>query len=440
MTSFLFEWKKIIKKKTTWVLILLSIGAVIGIYFLHVTVTNNVQKKVINHYDFLVDLYLQDTADWALEKEKARMAEDKEWEEDATIMEESSQSQYEHYQLLKESYQEEEWEVIFQNELEILEPFINPKPDLGVSAYIFENQEIKNFTLRASYEEMQYLLDHGIQPFVQYNSPLLLSTAYDNFSGRSLELWKESTKRYAKHGIYYMYLLIKSLYIPIIILVGCFIFGNAFSLETTKRNNHIRFYQVLPVHQTKLFFTKYLTGYFGTLVFMFIMLCVPLLVGTMIHGLGDMDYPILIYDGYTTESMERNVMEDTFHFMTIQKYFLQSIVLAICMSLLIYSMYFLISQYSKEPILNMIIIGLLSFVSTFISHPYNPFSYLDTDKVITHEIQLQTWNTDFTFITGIVVTLVASLIIIALNFLGFTYKKIRFEPKWGDPKVVPSNK
>ena len=69
----------------------------------------------------------------------------------------------------------------------------------------------------------------------------------------------------------------------------------------------------------------------------------------------------------------------------------------------------------------MIIVGILTFVGTLISHPYNPFSYIDTDKVITHEIQLQTLNTDFTMTMGIIVTLGLSLVFMALNYISFKY-------------------
>ena len=43
--------------------------------------------------------------------------------------------------------------------------------------------------------------------------------------------------------------------------------------------------------------------------------------GTIMHGFGDLKYPILVYDGYTTEYMNRNIVEDTFHFIPLRKIF-----------------------------------------------------------------------------------------------------------------------
>ncbi|HEY4602166.1 MAG TPA: hypothetical protein VIG73_12935 [Cerasibacillus sp.] len=420
MRIFSFESKRLIKKKTTRVMLMLSILAVSTIYLLHFNLAEQVQKKVTNHNDFLIDLYKQDQVDWEIKKKEAQRAKDEEVLEEATFMEEHARSTHEHYLMMKEAYQNEDWKKIFQHELKQLKLFAYPPPEEPADAN-FENQEITNFTLRASYEEVKYMLENDIKPFMQnITTNMYLPTIYDSFSGRTLALWQEETKRYGREGIYYLYQLIQSLYIPIIILIGSFIFGNTFSSDT-KKNNHIRFYQVLPLHRTKLFFTKYVTGYLGILLFVLIMLGVPIAVGTIMHGFGDLKYPILVYDGYTTEYMNRNIVEDTFHFIPLQKYLTQTLVLAIVMSLLIYTMYFLVSQFIKEPIFNMIIVGILTFVGTLISHPYNPFSYIDTDKVITHEIQLQTLNTDFTMTMGIIVTLGLSLVFMALNYISFKY-------------------
>lgn len=422
MTLFSFEWRKILKRKTTWVLLILSIVATIGIYFFNLTIVNNVQNKVTNHYDSLTDMHLQDAKYWGVEKEKAIRAEDEEMIEEAKMMEESSRASYELNQNLKESYQAEEWEVLYQEELDRLEFLAYPPPEEPV-IYSFEDGEVTNFTLRATYEERKYMQKHQIDPFIQNTTfEMILNTVYEDFSGRTLKLWEEATNRYAKQGVYYTYKLIQSFYIPIIILFGCFIFGNTLSSETTKKKNGIRFHQVLPLNQTKLFIAKYLTGYIGILLFTMVMIGTPLLVGTIMHGLGHLDYPLLVYDGYTTGYMEQNAVEDTFHFITLKGYFFKTMGFTLGLSLLIYSMYYLVSQFSKEPIFNSIIIGILCFVGMQVKHPYNPFSYLDIDKVISHEIQLQTWNSDITYITGLIITFVMGLIFIVINYLGFKYR------------------
>lgn len=420
--SSLFEWKKMVKNKTTWIVILLSIMAVIGIYFLHLQNTKNVEETVVNQYDFLIDLYTDDVEYWKEEKEEARIAKDDELIEEATMMEEHAFQMSETNRLMKQSYVEEDWKMIYQYELENLEQFVNPPPD-EVAHYNFEGQPVTDFTLRASYEEIKYKKDHDIQPFIQDTTVgMFLPTVYDEFEGRTLELWEKTRKRYGKQGLYFTYQLIQSMYIPIIILLGCFIFGNTISTETRTKQNQLSFYKVLPIHQTKLIFSKFITGYLGVLTFVGIMVAIPMFVGAIVHGWGDLDYPILVYDGYTTEYMQTNATEDTFHFITLQKYLLDTLMLTIGISLLIYSIYFFISQFIKEPIFNVLIVGLFAYAATSQMHPFNPFSYLDTDKVVTHEVQLQTWNTSFTFMTGVYVNILIAFIFLFLNYIVFKYR------------------
>ncbi|MFD1174554.1 ABC transporter permease [Oceanobacillus picturae] len=420
MKMFLFEWKKILKKKTTWLLLILSLAATIGIYFFHLSLANNVENKVINQYDFLINLYSQDAEDSRLAKEKAIKEEDEDLIEEMTADEEYYRASSEKYQSFKESYQSGEWEVLYQEELSKLEYIAYPPPGEDASGVTEGGGEITNFTQRATYEERKYMLDHKVDPFIQNSIyTMYLRTAYEDFDGRTLELWKEETTRYGKQGMYYIYQLIQSLYVPIIILLGCFIFGNTLSSETTKKSHGIRFHQVLPLSQTKLFVTKYLTGYVGILLFIMVMIGVPLLLGTIMHGFGHLDYPVLVYDGPNSEATALNPMEDTFHFISLQEYLTKTLWFTLVMSLLIYSLYYLVSQFSKEPIFNTIIIGILCFVGMLINYPYNPFSYLDIDKVISHEIQLQTWNTDITYITGIMITLVIGLIFTIGNYIRF---------------------
>ncbi|BAC12229.1 hypothetical conserved protein [Oceanobacillus iheyensis HTE831] len=423
MNVFKFEFKKLFTRKLIWFFISLSIFAIVGIYSLNWILTTNVEKQGLTYYDQQINWWMQDIQYWATEKEKAMEAEDEALIEEATLMEDDARSRHQRYSDLKEAYKNGEWSNIYKGNLEGLEILAYPPPDQP-SGSSFEEQPISNFTLRASYEEIKYLLEHNIDSFGS-KSPdsMFLPTIYDDFSGNTLEKWEESTKRYSKQGIYFFYQLIQSFYIPIVILVGCFIFGNTLSLETTKKRPNLQFYKTLPINQSKLFLVKYLTGYLGVFLFLLLMIAIPILVGTIIGGFGDLDYPVLVYDGYTTEYMEVNAVEDTFHFITLQEYLIRTFLFTVFMSLFIYSIYYFISQFIKEPIFNVILVGLIVFGVTLIQHPYNPLSYLDMDKVLTNEVQLQLLNTDYTYITGLIVNIVLSIIFIWTNFITFKVKK-----------------
>lgn len=70
----------------------------------------------------------------------------------------------------------------------------------------------------------------------------------------------------------------------------------------------------------------------------------------------------------------------------------------------------------------MLITGVLMFIGMIITHPYNPFSYLDIDQVISNEIQIHSWNSEFTLITCSMMTSIASIIFLLFSFVLFRFK------------------
>lgn len=419
-----FEWKKIMKNKTTWIVTLLSVIAVIGIYFLQLENAKNLEKRTINQYDFLIDLYTGDVEYWEEAKEEALVAQENDLIEEASMRLEYANQQREKYISLKQSFMEEDWQPIYQEQVDKFDPYVNPSPDQPAAFLVFEDQEVTDFTKRASYEHFKYVKDYNVEPFTKdmASAYIFYPTIYDEFEGRSLELWQSSTKRYGKQGFYFTYQLIQSMYLMVIILLGCFILGNTISAESRTKQNNLAFYKTLPIHQTRLLLSKFITGFVGVLVFLVLMFLIPIITGAITHGWGSLDYPVLVYDGYTSESMRTNTVEDTFHFIPLKKYLLKTMTLSIIIGFLIYSIYFLISQFSKEPILNVIIVGVFSYLMMKQLHPINPFSYLDTDKIITQEIQLQTWNTNFSFVKGIGLNGSLGFVFLILNYIVFKYR------------------
>ncbi|WP_440895945.1 hypothetical protein ACS127_15610 [Amphibacillus sp. Q70] len=421
-TLFLFEFKKLLKQKTIWFLVAVTMIAILVLYGFQSVMTATTRQQMLDQYDFLIHLNLESIEGYAHEQEQAIEADDEAWLEEAKIMENNAHQGYEKRLRIKEDYQAGDFEQMLQNQLDFLEVYIDPYNGSGYSIGE-QDQLVSNFTHRATYAEKQYLLENQIDPFVQNDYyTMFLSTAYDDFTGIAQEHWQEITNRYSTKGVYYLYQLIQNLYLPAVILIGCFIFGNTFSSEMQEKTKKIRFHQVLPFEQGRLLIAKFSAGYLALFLYVIVMITLPLIMATVVDHFGSLDYPVLVYDGYTTDVMADNQNLDTFHFITLKTYFSKAFLLAITSSLLIYGLYYFFSQWSREPILTALLTGITCYLGLLIPAPYNPFQYLKIDQVITQEIQLQTWNTAFNFTTGILLTFLIGLLFVLANYKFFKRK------------------
>lgn len=420
MTLFIFELKKLFKQKLIWFLVGLTLVVTIGLYGFQIVMTAATRQQVLNQYDFSINLHLDFAETYRLEREEAIQAEDKAWIEEAREQESGFQQNYEKALSQKQAYQSGNYDTILQDQLEASEWIVDPHIE---GAYGIEDQYVSDFTLRASYAKNQYLVEKQIEPFVQNTTHFMfLKTVYDDFTGPSLESWESQTSRYSTQASYFMYQLIQAVYLLAVILIGCFIFGNTFSSEIQKKTEKIRLTQVLPYKHHQLFIAKFTAGYLALLIYVAVMIGVPLIVATLFDQFGSLDYPVLVYDGYTTNSMMENEVLDTFHFITLRMYFLKALLLACASSFMIYGLYFLVSQWSKEPILTVILTGVVCYLGLLLPSPYNPFQYLMIDQVITKEIQLRTWNASFHYTTGVLLTFTLGLLFVYLSYRIFKRK------------------
>lgn len=416
-TLFLFEFKKLLKQKTIWFLVGVTMVAILVLYGFQIVMSETTHQQVLDHYDLLINLNLEIAEQLSIEREEAIQADDEAWIEEVIISEDYTHQSYEEWLQLKADYKARNFEQILQKQLDSLEFYVDPYNE---AVHAIVEQPVSNFTQRATYAEKQYLLQNQIDPFVQKGIyEVFLPTAYDDFTGTAQEVWTEITNRYSTKGVYYLYQLIQNLYLPAVILIGCFIFGNTFSSELQKKTRKIRFHQVQPFKQEQLFIAKFSAGYLVLFLYVIVMIALPLIVATVVDHFGSLDYPVLVYDGYTTNRMIDNENLDTFHFITLNNYLSKAFFLAFTSSLLIYGLYYFFSRWSREPILTTLLTGVTCYLGLLISSPYNPFQYLKIDLVITNEIQLQTWNTGFNFTTGILLTFIVGLLFVLANYKLF---------------------
>ncbi|WAA09853.1 ABC transporter permease [Fervidibacillus albus] len=426
MNTFRFECKKIRKKKTTWLAFFITLIGIIGFYLFHLSAAENVRQQNIAWKDYLSQMFASNAETAALDKKKAEEAGDMEKAEEFHNMMVSFQKSSENAKQDKEYFANEDWAHLIERELRNLEAF---KEDPNISSYAIEDQLISVFTLRATLEERQRLQKYGIAPFIQNTTGTnYLPTIYDDFSGITLEEWEKMTKRYGRFGFYFLYQLIQLFFLPIIVLIGVFLFGNGISSEAGKKKKGLHFYATLPFSKERLFFAKYASGLLYTLGFTFIMILTPLVISLFFKGLGSLKYPVLVYDGsepnpYGSQYNALDPEKDTFHFIELQDYFLKVLFFSIILVIFLYSFYFLLSLFIKNPGINIILLGSMTFVGMkFFPKAYNPFTYMDIHKIITREIATIQFNPSIEYQTGIILLFVISLIITFISYWLFTHR------------------
>lgn len=424
MRGLLFESKKLFKKKTTLISISLSILAAIGLYIFNYSVVEEIHEGNITRLESYPEMYINFINEYKAEKEKAIEAGDTTKAEEMDVFINKYLESSINSENLKESYEKEDWNTLYEKDINNLQIFVD---DPDTTSYGIEEQLISYFTIRATYEELKLLKDIKSKPFIQNTiSESFLPTIYDNLTGSSLVQWETMTKRYGREGFSFLVQLIQLLYIPAVVLIGCFIFGNNISSESTKKNRGLNFYKVLPYSKLKLFIAKYISGYIYLLIFSLIMLAIPLVCSLFTKGLGSLKNPILVYEG-TKPSIFGNSLnpkDDQFHFIEFEEYFWKVLLFLIVFSFFMYSIYFLFTLLIKNSSISLVLLGSITYIGmNILSSKFNPFIYTDIHKIITRETATLTFNPAFSFSTGLTLYLFIGFILSILGYLTFRFKR-----------------
>jgi len=216
--------------------------------------------------------------------------------------------------------------------------------------------------------------------------------------------------------------MIPYLYIPIVILLGCFLFGNNISAEAGKKKRGIHLYFTQPIRRSSLFTAKYLSGLLYTVGYVVLMLLIPLLCSLFTKGLGNFNYPVLVYESgvpnpYGAEFNALNPIQDQFHFISLIEYLRHTIVLTIVLVIFLYSLYYVFSLIIKSPTITVIFLSIITYCGMRVySSRFNPFTYIDIHKVLTGESAAMNFNHAINFQNGILSLFTISIVIV---FLGY---------------------
>ncbi|OMC86486.1 ABC transporter permease [Viridibacillus sp. FSL H7-0596] len=420
---FLFEGKKVLKKKTTWAAFFLTIAAVIGLYFFNYSLAKSIQQGNIARLEYIIETFQKWTKDAEVEKKEAKKEGSRKKVKSLTDDIKRNQKSISKYTTQKENYINEDWHKLYKEQIPDLQYWID---NFDSYSRGYDDQIINNFTGRATLEEILLIDKNDVTPFIQNSiyTPYL-PTIYDEFTGTVKEEWGQETKRYGTTGLTYIYQLIQHLYIPILILIGCFIFANNVSSDISNKKKGLNFYFVLPIHKKKLFIAKYLSGFIYTLGFVVFMLLVPLLCSLFTKGLGSFKYPVLIYEGsepnpFNSEYNTLDPLKDQFHFINLSSYLLQALLLSIVLVIFLYSIYYVLSLFVRNPIVTAILVGIITFLGMKYPAAYNPFTYVDIHKVLNGETATLAFNPAIDLQNGIFVLLGVGCLMILLGYIRFS--------------------
>ncbi|WHY27312.1 ABC transporter permease subunit [Bacillus wiedmannii] len=408
---FQFEFKKYFKKKTTWIAVLTSIFFISSLYFLNYSVAEDIQRGNLSFAKNSINISQQVLKELELQKIEAEKNDDIEKITDYKLAIQDSQQSISKRNKWIANYAQGNWQDIYEANINHLQFMFKSSKGTNTFNYAIEKQYISLFTARATLEELLLLKKNKAEPFIQNTiyTPFLF-TIYDQFTGSALEYWEKDTMRYGTTGSLFLYQIIQYYYIPVLILLGCFIFGNNISSEMNNKKRGLHFYYTLPIKRKSLFITKYFSGFLSTLVFVLLMLLIPLLCSYFTKGIGNFDYPVLVYEGsepnpFGSEYNSLNPIKDQFHFITLKNYFGQVLLLTAVLTFFLYSFYYISSLLLKSLSITTSFVGIIAFIGMkSFSSPYNPFTYVNIHSVLTGETATLVFNPSINLSTGVMLT------------------------------------
>lgn len=429
MPTFLFEVKKLWKRKATWFAILVAVAAIATLFYF--------QQEAIRQMEATNQAMFQDRLasyeqwiDEASEASEALKAQgDTEGAEQQLLMAERYEESYKNLLDKQDAYYARDWESFYQDDIQHLDFILDPA---NQASFSIEEQDVTNFAIRAARDEKLALIESGADPLLQDPSFYsMMPTLYDKFTGYSLSSWTMQTNRIGTDGWTFLLDLIKVHFIPIVLLVTIFLFGNTVASELRRKRRGLHFFHVQPVSKSRVFWSKYFAGLSHVLAFSLFFLSVPLLLSLLTRGLGSLKFPVLVYDGpnladFVGRTPVGSPDYDTFKFIPLSEYLTQSSLLALGLAVAGFSLYFLLSFWLRHPGATLLATVVISLgIGSLWESPYNPFQYLAIDRIVTQQNRVLLLKYEYTWELGAALLAGLAIILIVVSLLSFRRLKIR---------------
>ncbi|WP_375199167.1 ABC transporter permease [Bacillus sp. RS11] len=220
-------------------------------------------------------------------------------------------------------------------------------------------------------------------------------------------------------GLYFSKSITSIFYSLTGVIVLVFFFGNILAGEIEKGT--IRFLFTQPISKMNILGTKYFTTIAASVFIILLIFLFSFVISSSIFGIGSTNYPILV----------RNT--DDFLIINLSELLINNTVLFIMVIIFTITLLFFFSTISGSSMLATGLTIITTIVCTtaiskveFISSVAHliPFSYINTWNVINGEVTLNFNNNNITFMHGVIVLLVYSIVLYIITCILFKKKEL----------------
>ncbi|WP_339216100.1 hypothetical protein [Solibacillus sp. FSL W8-0372] len=293
-----------------------------------------------------------------------------------------------------------------------------------------DSESTSTLTDMASEEQQMILEDKGITPWPlghkwvsNFHDP---SRAVDNDHFKRLKLFQEQNTKYDNSSLFAVYKFMDWNMMLFVLLLFVLLLWTTMAEERSP-NPTINFLVTKPIRITSVYITKWLYNFVIACSLLLISSTIVFLVAILIGGLGEANYPILIY---AKERIEEHFFLSTadnayFYFESLAALLVKSGILIIAQIYFLNSLFSFIGKVMKNHYTAIIVTFLIviagytagNYYIELTSSFYNPFVYFDTWNVIDGWKSIEANNGRVNFISGTVILLISGSFLFVIGFL-----------------------
>lgn len=320
-----------------------------------------------------------------------------------------------------EYYKKEDWAALLQQDIDEIEPIIRQMESSNQThTYTWPTL----FNLETYIEKNKWMIEKGVQPLFPMDMYSYL-TLYDReflVEGATQEevreLHEESNNKYSSASTHYLDKFFRFLFSILGAVFFLFLFADILTKEGLRRNGPIHLLRTQPIHRDKVLAGKFLTVLIISFMILLVTIILSLILGILFEGLGDWDYPVLIYG------------EDrSFRFISMGIFLVIASSMFLMILFLCYTILFLFSVLTTRVLVTIgltlatIFIGIQlseEMITASFAH-YLPFHYFSVFDIITNEYAVSVDNYQFTYQNGMLSLGLTSLFILIITYVISTF-------------------
>lgn len=429
-----FEHIKKKRKGHILVTILLLFGTIAGIVIVvnqqFQTFPDKALKTIGNYQDQIIN----DQTHWKLVAEEfeleqevqRRMAE--QTGEELEILAENPytpmlkqlENRFDVLETLKDEISSPDFSETFRNVMKALEP----------GSYKERENTQWNVTDMASEEQQIILDDKGIPPWPlgnkwisNFDDP---DQALDNEHYERLELFQERNTKYDNSSLFVFYKLFDWNVMSVILLLFILILWSTMADEHSP-NSTINFLKTKPVRFTSIYIAKWVYNFAIACSLLLISSAVVFIFAALIGGLGEADYPILIYGA---ERLEEHFFHSTannsyFYFESLAGLLVKSGILVLAQIFFLNSLFSFIGKLFKNHYAAIVVTLFIVIAGYTVGNHYiemtgnfyNPFVYFDTWNIVDGWKSIEAQNAQVNFQNGAVNLFISGSLLFMIGLL-----------------------